>query len=61
MGKKLYPPIEPFNTFYLNVSSIHTIFVEESGDPNGKPIIFLHDFFFFQIMEFDDPLPILGL
>ncbi len=42
MGKKLYPPVEPFNTFYLNVSSIHTIFVEESGDPNGKPIIFLH-------------------
>ena len=42
MGKKLYPPVEPFNTFYLNVSSIHTIFVEESGNPKGKPIIFLH-------------------
>tara|TARA_B100000029_G_scaffold455165_1_gene482207 strand:+ start:885 stop:1835 length:951 start_codon:yes stop_codon:yes gene_type:complete len=42
MAKKLYPPIEPFNTFYLNVSSIHTIFVEESGNPNGKPVIFLH-------------------
>ena len=42
MGKKLYPPVEPFNTFYLNVSSIHTIFVEESGNPNGKPVIFLH-------------------
>ena len=42
MGKKLNPPVEPFNTFYLNVSSIHTIFVEESGNPNGKPVIFLH-------------------
>ena len=42
MGKKLYPPVEPFNTFYLNVSSIHTIFVEESGNPNGKPVMFLH-------------------
>ena len=42
MAKKLYPPVEPFNTFYLNVSSIHTIFVEESGNPNGKPVIFLH-------------------
>ena len=42
MAKKLYPRIEPFNTFYLNVSSIHTIFVEESGNPNGKPVIFLH-------------------
>ena len=42
MVKKIYPPVEPFNTFYLNVSSIHTIFVEESGNPNGKPVIFLH-------------------
>jgi len=42
MEKKLYPPVEPFNIFYLNVSLIHTIFVEESGNPNGKPIIFLH-------------------
>ena len=42
MMEKLYPPIEPFNTFYLNVSLIHTIFVEESGNPNGKPVIFLH-------------------
>jgi len=39
---KLYPPIKPFNEFYLNVSSIHTIFIEESGNPNGKPVIFLH-------------------
>ena len=38
----LYPPIKPFNTFYINVSSIHTIFVEESGNPKGKPVIFLH-------------------
>ena len=39
---KLYPPIKPFNEFYLNVSDLHTIFVEESGNPKGKPIIFLH-------------------
>ena len=39
---KLYPPIKPFNEFYINVSKIHTIFVEESGNPNGKPVIFLH-------------------
>ena len=38
----LYPPINPYNTFYLQVSSLHTIYVEESGNPNGKPIIFLH-------------------
>ncbi len=39
---KLFPKIKPYNKFYLNVSNIHTIFVEESGNPNGKPIIFLH-------------------
>ena len=38
----LYPPINPFNEFYLNVSKTHTIFVEESGNPKGKPVIFLH-------------------
>jgi len=38
----LYPKIKPFNKFYLNVSNIHTIFVEESGNPQGKPVIFLH-------------------
>ena len=39
---KLFKPIEPYNTFYLTVSSIHKIYVEESGNINGKPIIFLH-------------------
>ena len=39
---KLYPPIKPYNKFYLNVSTIHTIFVEESGNKNGIPIIYLH-------------------
>ena len=39
---KLYPKIKPYNEFFLSVSNLHTIFVEESGNPNGKPIIFLH-------------------
>ena len=38
----IYEAIDPFNEFYLNVSSLHTIFVEESGNPKGKPVIFLH-------------------
>ena len=38
----LYPKIEPYNTFKLKVSNIHEIFVEESGNPKGKPVIFLH-------------------
>ena len=36
----LYPKIKPFNEFYLSVSNKHTIFVEESGNPKGKPVIF---------------------
>ncbi len=39
---KLYQPIKPYNEFYINVSKIHTIFVEESGNKNGIPVIFLH-------------------
>ncbi|MDW7669071.1 MAG: prolyl aminopeptidase [Bacillota bacterium] len=39
---KLFPEIEPFNTGYLKVSDIHTIYYEEVGDPEGKPIVFLH-------------------
>ena len=39
---KLYPKIKPYNEFYLQVSELHTIFVEESGNKNGKPVIFLH-------------------
>ena len=39
---KLYPRIEPYNTFKLKVSNLHKIFIEESGNPKGIPIIFLH-------------------
>ena len=42
MIHELYPEIEPYNIFRLKVSNIHEIFVEESGNPNGKPVIFLH-------------------
>ena len=38
----LYPEIEPYNEFTLQVSDVHTIHVEESGNKNGNPIIFLH-------------------
>jgi proline iminopeptidase len=39
---KLYPKAKVFNSFNLKVSDLHTIFVEESGNKNGKPVIFLH-------------------
>ncbi len=38
----LYPPREPFNEGKLKVSDIHTIHYEESGNPQGKPIVLLH-------------------
>ncbi len=40
--KSLYPEIKPYNQFKLKVSDLHTIHVEESGNPDGKPVIFLH-------------------
>ena len=40
--KPLYPEIEPYNKFKLTVSDLHTLHVEESGNPNGKPVISLH-------------------
>ena len=40
--RELYPPIEPDHTHFLPVSERHTLYVEASGNPNGKPVIFLH-------------------
>ena len=42
LEKILYPPINPYNQFFLNVSDIHTINIEEYGNPDGSPVIFLH-------------------
>ncbi len=38
----LYPPIEPYNSGMLRVSAVHEIYYEESGNPRGKPAVFLH-------------------
>src|SRR3977135_1652228 len=38
----LYPPIQPFRTRFFPVSDVHEIYFEESGNPNGKPAVFLH-------------------
>lgn len=40
--RTLYPPVEPYSSFMLPVSSLHTLYVEQSGNPNGLPILFLH-------------------
>lgn len=39
---ELYDKIEPYNTGMLKVSNIHSIYYEECGNPNGKPIVYLH-------------------
>ena len=38
----LYPPIEPRHHGWLNVGDGHEIYFEESGNPEGKPCIFVH-------------------
>jgi len=40
--RELYPPIEPYSRGYLRVSELHEIYYEESGNPAGKPALFLH-------------------
>ncbi len=37
-----YPSIEPFHQFRVKVSDGHELYVEESGNPKGKPVVFLH-------------------
>lgn len=38
----LYPEIEPFDSGMLVVSDLHTLYYEQSGNPDGKPVVFLH-------------------
>ncbi|MGB3138552.1 MAG: prolyl aminopeptidase [Nodosilinea sp.] len=40
--RQLYPPIEPYSTEYLAVSGRHQLYVEQVGNPTGKPVVFLH-------------------
>ena len=38
----MYPIQEPLRSGMLPVSELHTIYWEESGNPAGIPVIFLH-------------------
>ncbi|XP_055357045.1 probable proline iminopeptidase [Paramacrobiotus metropolitanus] len=40
--KELYPDIEPYDKGFLKVSDIHELYYEQSGNPNGNPVVFLH-------------------
>ncbi len=39
---KLYPPIKSNRQFWLKVDAPHEIYVEESGSPDGMPVVFVH-------------------
>jgi proline iminopeptidase len=40
--RELYAPRQPFNSGMLPVSELHQIYFEESGNPKGKPVVFVH-------------------
>ena len=40
--RSLYPGIEPYDRGFLQVSPLHTLYYEQSGNPDGKPVVFLH-------------------
>src|SRR5436190_1532272 len=40
--RTLYPAIEPYESGTLDVGDGHSLYWELSGNPNGKPVVFLH-------------------
>jgi proline iminopeptidase len=38
----LYPPIKPYETGFLLAGDGQRIYWEQSGNPHGKPVVFLH-------------------
>jgi proline iminopeptidase len=40
--KTLYPEIQPYQIFFLETDSKHAVYVEQSGNPDGIPVVFLH-------------------
>src|SRR5699024_5825489 len=40
--RELYPEIEPYDVGFLKVSDVHSLYYEQCGNPDGKPVVFLH-------------------
>lgn len=40
--RELFPEIEPYDSGFLQVSDLHHIFYEQSGNKDGKPVIYVH-------------------
>jgi proline iminopeptidase len=41
-GDALYPPLEPYHRDWIDVGGDHRIYFEESGNPHGFPMLFVH-------------------
>lgn len=42
MSNTLFPPIEPHRSGFLDLDDIHKMYWEESGNPKGVPVVFVH-------------------
>lgn len=40
--RTLYPPVRAYSTGFLRVAEVHQLYYEESGNPRGKPAVFVH-------------------
>jgi len=40
--RTLYDEIEPYDSGHFKVSAVHELYYEQSGNPKGKPVVFLH-------------------
>ncbi len=40
--RSFYPAIEPYASGMLRVSELHSVYWEVSGNPEGKPVVFVH-------------------
>jgi proline iminopeptidase len=38
----LYPELKPYNRHQLRVSEVHELYLDEAGNPDGIPILFIH-------------------
>jgi proline iminopeptidase len=42
LRQTFYPPIECYESGMLPLDSLHTMYYEQSGNPDGIPVVFLH-------------------
>jgi len=42
LRNELYPPLDPFERGHLRLDDVHTMYWEQSGNPEGVPVLYLH-------------------